>query len=96
MTTTIAMLERLINSEVENLHLRVDRFEAIVEKIFDRFDIIDRHIMLLWSAVDELREQATNFVTKEDAHSFLLRRMPSNLRRKTISSNSPRRMTWNK
>lgn len=68
---TVSMLERVLNSEVENLHIRVDEWTVWARSFDDRLSSVERQLGLLTLSVEELRvEMRTNYATKEDFSRF--------------------------
>lgn len=74
---TVRLLEKLLTSEVENLHFRVDELMPIIEKLEQRMGAVERQLSLLWLSVEELHEDVRHikdtldtFMTKEDAKQF--------------------------
>lgn len=64
---TVSMLERVLTSKVENLHIRVDEWVVWARSFDDRLSSVERQLGLLTLAVEELRvETRTNYATKED------------------------------
>ena len=75
MALTLLLLEQIMQSEVENIHARIDEHRTLIDKLFDRLDSIDRQLSLLWLAVEDLKvEVATirqDMVTKADLDAAL-------------------------
>ena len=55
MALTLLLLEQIMQSEVENIHARIDEHRTLIDKLFDRLDSIDRQLSLLWLAVEDLK-----------------------------------------
>lgn len=76
MTMTVTMLEKMVLSEVENLHLRIDEAAEGAAATNERLDRIDRRLELLWVIVTDLKDtcltkkDAGNFATKHDLRRF--------------------------
>ena len=76
MALTLVLLEQIMQSEVENLHARIDAHGTLIDRLFDRLDSIDRQLSLLWLAVEDLKvDRVTaqsleaalaNYATKSD------------------------------
>jgi hypothetical protein len=81
MALTLLLLEQIMQSEVENIHARIDEHRTLIDKLFDRLDSIDRQLSLLWLAVEDLKvDRVTktnldaalaNYATKADVHSIV-------------------------
>lgn len=68
MALTLLLLEQIMQSEVENIHARINEHRTLIDKLFDRLDSIDRQLSLLWLAVEDLK---VDRVTKTDVHSIV-------------------------
>ncbi len=55
MALTLLLLEQVMQSEVENLHARIDAHGTLIDRLFDRLDSIDRQLSLLWLAIEDLK-----------------------------------------
>jgi len=82
MAITLELLEKVVISEVENLHIRVDSVVSIIENIGDRLGTLERQISTVFMAIDELSTRVKhlemqvgyikeNMVTKADLSSFV-------------------------
>ena len=64
-----------MQSEVENIHARIDEHRTLIDKLFDRLDSIDRQLSLLWLAVEDLKVEVAairqDMVTKADLEQFV-------------------------
>jgi hypothetical protein len=56
MAMTVELLERYMQSEVENLHFRVDTLTDYAERNDCRLNTIERKIDLMYLAIEDLRE----------------------------------------
>lgn len=57
MVMTLTLLAKLVESEVENLHLRVDQMGDLARQQTERLDSIDRRIDLLFLEHSELHQR---------------------------------------
>ena len=75
MALTVLLLQQIMQSEVENLHIRIDEHRTLIDKIFDKLDSIDRQLSLLWLAVEDLKVEVAairqDMVTKADLDTAL-------------------------
>jgi hypothetical protein len=75
MALTLVLLEQIMQSEVENLHTRIDEGRTLFDKVFDKLDSIDRQLSLLWLAVEDLKVEVAairqDMVTKADLDTAL-------------------------
>ena len=75
MALTLLLLEQIMQSEVENIHARIDEHQTLIDKLFDRLDSIDRQLSLLWLAVEDLKVEVAairqDMVTKADLDAAL-------------------------
>ena len=75
MALTVLLLQQIMQSEVENLHTRIDEHRTLIDKIFDKLDSIDRQLSLLWLAVEDLKVEVAairqDMVTKADLDAAL-------------------------
>ena len=75
MALTLVLLEQIMQSEVENIHARIDEHRTLIDKLFDRLDSIDRQLSLLWLAVEDLKVEVAairqDMVTKADLDTAL-------------------------
>lgn len=60
MALTIGQLEKVTMSEVENLHIRVDEGNVVLERIEFRIEAIERRIDVLYIAVEDLQVEVKN------------------------------------
>lgn len=71
---TLILLERMLTSEVENLHFRIDELFAENEKIHERLDSFERRLSLLTMSVEDLKVEVAylreNMVTKAELQLF--------------------------
>lgn len=70
MAMTIELLERVLVSEVDNLHVRVDILSGLVEKVEVRLGSVERKVDLLFIELSEVNQKLKGYVTKEDSASF--------------------------
>ena len=75
MTMTMQMLERMVISEVENLHFRVDQLATTIQRIDDRLDRLERRVDLLTLAVEELRTEMRGYVADGALVRIVLERL---------------------
>ncbi len=67
MVMTLEMLERVLNSEIENLHIRVDEIVALARSLDTRLSSVERQLGLLTLSVEDLRvELRGNYLTKDE------------------------------
>ena len=75
MTLTMKMLEQLLTSEVENLHVRVDETNTQIDIIETRLDSIERQLSVLYLAVEDLKVEVAMLremcVAKDDLHQVV-------------------------
>ena len=78
MAITLELLEQLVLSEVDNLHLRVDEVLPAIERLEQRTSSLERQVSLLAMAVEDLRvevrlikELLPNFATKDELEALL-------------------------
>ena len=55
MAMTIELLERVLVSEVDNLHVRVDILAGLVEKVEERLAALEHRVDLLFYEVSEVK-----------------------------------------
>ncbi len=64
---TVDLLEKYVQSEVENLHLRIDILESTISSIDHRLEKVERHVILLYNAVEDLKVRIGSLETRIDA-----------------------------
>lgn len=76
MVLTMQILERLLTSEVENLHIRVNETNARLDTLERRLDSIERQLSVLYLAIEDLKVEVAvlreTCVTKDELHQVVI------------------------